>query len=194
MLVQLLAPLEGVANVANRLGLRPVLDLTTLTAVRRYQKHVSPYKGFSCAHRRLYGQESCSQYFRKMVATQGLAAAIPLFQQRLQDCHQANLTMRGRYLATANPDREPDPDSEEEPQRRQRREGSGNDACLEGCTYVDCSNLIPNDFSSCDHNRSGSLDCGDCYAPSFDVPDCSTIDCSGCDASGCGDCGSCGGG
>jgi putative component of membrane protein insertase Oxa1/YidC/SpoIIIJ protein YidD len=46
------------------------------TAIGGYQKYVSPHKGFSCAHRLLYGGESCSQYVKGAIAQNGLSRAI----------------------------------------------------------------------------------------------------------------------
>jgi hypothetical protein len=38
------------------------------TAIGGYQKYVLPHKGFSCAHRLLYGRKSCSQYVKDAIA------------------------------------------------------------------------------------------------------------------------------
>jgi putative component of membrane protein insertase Oxa1/YidC/SpoIIIJ protein YidD len=194
VLVQTLIPLAGVAEVSSRLGLGKLADLVTLAAVRGYQTHLSPYKGFSCAHRRLYGQASCSQYFRQLVATQGLSVAIPLFRERLQECHQANLTLRVQRLgSTVNPansvntgsaDPTP-PEQDEDPQRKPRQDSPSN-TCLDNCDFGGCQGCDTSDFRACDLNRNGVLDGGDC----------SSCELGGCDApdiSGCGDCGSCGG-
>ncbi|WP_228061460.1 membrane protein insertion efficiency factor YidD [[Phormidium] sp. LEGE 05292] len=42
------------------------------TSISGYQKYLSPHKGFSCAHRILYGGESCSAYIKRIVAQKGL--------------------------------------------------------------------------------------------------------------------------
>ncbi|GAA6619568.1 hypothetical protein NUACC26_053820 [Scytonema sp. NUACC26] len=47
----------------------------SVAAITQYQKHISPHKGFSCAHRILYGGESCSQYIKRVIAREGLRNA-----------------------------------------------------------------------------------------------------------------------
>lgn len=86
-------------RLIDKLGLRFLLDYVSIQAIQSYQKHLSPHKGFSCAHRRLHGAESCSEYFRKTVGTYGLSKAIPLFEQRLIDCKLANATLKAKRLS-----------------------------------------------------------------------------------------------
>ena len=92
--LRLIAPL---VRFTNKLGLRFLLDYVAIQAIQRYQKHLSPHKGFSCAYSRLHGAESCSEYFRKKVKSYGLSKAIPLFEQRLRDCKLANATLKAQY-------------------------------------------------------------------------------------------------
>ena len=91
--LRLVAPL---VSLIDKLGLRFLLDYVAIQALQRYQKHLSPHKGFSCAYSRLHGAESCSEYFRKKVRTYGLSKAIPLFEQRLRDCKLANATLKAQ--------------------------------------------------------------------------------------------------
>lgn len=79
-----------IARLAKRWHFSPVLSNTMTLGVAIYQKIISPRKGFSCAHRRLYGGVSCSEFFRQSIRTHGVAEAIPRFQARLIDCKQAN--------------------------------------------------------------------------------------------------------
>jgi putative component of membrane protein insertase Oxa1/YidC/SpoIIIJ protein YidD len=220
LISQSLKPISQFAEVAERLGLLRIADVATLSAVRVYQKHLSPRKGFSCAHRRLYGDVSCSQYFRQMVATYGLIDAIPLFQERLQECHQANLSLRAQHLRTGHLRAQHSPqkpvggnsedgNSEDEPNTKgkrngkQRQEPSDNCDYFESCAYVDCSGIDCSDITpntnSCDQNRDGKLDCrdfnaADCTSVDCGSPDCSSPDCSDCGSFSCdgGDCGGCG--
>ncbi|NJK70296.1 MAG: membrane protein insertion efficiency factor YidD [Microcoleus sp. SU_5_3] len=91
--LRLVAPL---VSLIDNLGLRFLLDYVAIQAIQRYQKHLSPHKGFSCAYSRLHGAESCSEFFRKKVRTYGLSKAIPLFEQRLRDCKLANATLKAQ--------------------------------------------------------------------------------------------------
>ncbi|MDB9444654.1 MAG: membrane protein insertion efficiency factor YidD [Sphaerospermopsis sp.] len=54
-----------------------------------YQKHLSPYKGYCCAHRILHGGDSCSEYVKKAFLEQDLNTAIQLSRQRFTECGQA---------------------------------------------------------------------------------------------------------
>jgi putative component of membrane protein insertase Oxa1/YidC/SpoIIIJ protein YidD len=92
----LVAPL---VSLIDKLGLRFLLNYIAIQAIQRYQKHLSPHKGFSCAYSRFYGVESCSEYFRRTVRTYGLSKAIPLFEQRLRDCKLANATLKAQRIS-----------------------------------------------------------------------------------------------
>jgi len=94
--LRLVAPL---VRVIDKLGLRFLLDYIAIQSIQKYQKHLSPHKGFSCAYSRLHGAESCSEYFRKTVRTYGLSKAISLFEQRLRDCKLANATLKAERLS-----------------------------------------------------------------------------------------------
>jgi putative component of membrane protein insertase Oxa1/YidC/SpoIIIJ protein YidD len=89
--IRLVAP---IAKLIDKLGCQFILDFTVIHSIRWYQRYLSPQKGFSCAYSRLYGAESCSEYFRQMVKTYGLSKATSLFEQRLRDCKQANIILK----------------------------------------------------------------------------------------------------
>jgi putative component of membrane protein insertase Oxa1/YidC/SpoIIIJ protein YidD len=145
-----------------------------IASIGGYQRHISPRKGFSCAHRLLYKGESCSQYAKRMVAQQGLVGAIPAVRRRFRACGTANQILQARYNSQADSDRS----------KRDRRKSSnwgyncddyGAVDCVTGVSELSCEAL--DCFSEMDF---ASLDCG--------AADCgSGMDC------GAGDCGSCGG-
>jgi putative component of membrane protein insertase Oxa1/YidC/SpoIIIJ protein YidD len=81
-------PIANFFNAASR-GL-------AITAISGYQRFISPHKGFSCAHRVLYGCESCSQYFKRVIAEEGITTAIANAQGRFQECREANEILRTR--------------------------------------------------------------------------------------------------
>ncbi|WP_375539788.1 membrane protein insertion efficiency factor YidD [Cylindrospermum sp. FACHB-282] len=60
------------------------------TAITGYQRHISPHKGFACAHRVLYGGESCSEYIKGAIAQDGLKRALIKSRERFLACKQAN--------------------------------------------------------------------------------------------------------
>ncbi|MFN6482948.1 MULTISPECIES: membrane protein insertion efficiency factor YidD [unclassified Nostoc] len=164
----------------------------TTTAITGYQKHISPHKGFACAHRILYGGESCSQYIKRVVAKEGLKAAFVNSRERFQACKQANQILRclaaSRYASTQTENSKEFPEEEAETQQRQQASGkvaqkssfisSDNTNCFDcadlGCNCAEMVSMTPD---------CGSLDCG--------AADCSSLDCSGADCSFL-DCGSCG--
>ena len=59
-----------------------------------YQKYVSPYKGFRCAHRVRHGGLSCSEAVRAIVFDEGLWCGRSRIRQRFQDCRSASLSLR----------------------------------------------------------------------------------------------------
>jgi len=125
------------------------------TSITGYQKYISPHKGFSCAHRLLYGGESCSAYLKRIIQQQGLNAAWQLAPQRFARCRQANLTLRSSSTA-------PDTDKRKEEQEKQRKELALD--CLEcgceGCFLESTTDCLP------------TFEIGDCCAGDLLTPDC----------------------
>ncbi|MFN6463028.1 MAG: membrane protein insertion efficiency factor YidD [Nostoc sp. DedVER02] len=166
-------------------------------AISGYQKHISPHKGFACAHRILYGGESCSAYFKRVIAQEGLKVAFVHSRERFQACKEANHILRKRavacrYISMQIENSEESPE-EAETQQRQKASGkvgqnpsfitSNNTECFDctdlGCNCAEMVSIIPD---------CGSPDCG---SPDCSGMDCGSLDCSGVDCS-CLDCGSCG--
>jgi putative component of membrane protein insertase Oxa1/YidC/SpoIIIJ protein YidD len=168
--VSLLPP---IARVAQYFGFRSSVDRVVMRGVRDYQKYVSPYKGFCCAYRKLHGSESCSEFFRQTVQIQGLAAAIPLFQERLAACKQAHLTLKVRAQAAQAAEEESDNQQKQKQSQTSEPSTSSNDPCagLAGC---DCG--------------AGSVDLGACSGGEQGFCDCDGFDAGGTHA-GCRDCG-----
>ncbi|WP_043500664.1 membrane protein insertion efficiency factor YidD [Georgenia sp. SUBG003] len=59
------------------------------TAIRGYQKHLSPRKGWSCAHLVAHGGRSCSAEVRSIIAARGLLGGAVPTAVRLFACYQA---------------------------------------------------------------------------------------------------------
>jgi putative component of membrane protein insertase Oxa1/YidC/SpoIIIJ protein YidD len=143
-----------------------------------YQKFISPHKGFSCAHRLLYGKESCSSFFNRIIIEQGVLAALKISSSRFQACREANLMLRNSDCLQANVQQ--GNQELEEPKRRQKKQ---EDLNIPDCdTCADVASVVPD---------CSGFDCG--------IPDLSGLDCGGCDGkdlSSCdcagSDCGSCG--
>ncbi|MEH2305345.1 membrane protein insertion efficiency factor YidD [Nostoc sp.] len=162
-------------------------------AITGYQKHISPHKGFACAHRILYGGESCSGYFKRVIAKEGLKVAFVNSRERFQACKEANHILRKRAVAfryVSMQIENSEESTEEEAETQQRKQASGkvgqtssfinsnNTECFDcadlGCNCAEMLNMTP-----------------DCSPPDCGSPDCGFLDCSGADCSFL-DCGSCG--
>lgn len=61
-----------------------------LWAIRLYQRHLSPYKGFACAWRAAGGRDGCSGYGYRVIARHGLRTGLALLRRQLQRCGQAH--------------------------------------------------------------------------------------------------------
>lgn len=146
-------------NGETRLSLSDRLSRSTaISAIGFYQRYISPYKGFRCAHRVLHSESSCSAYAKVMVQRQGLREAIPAIRQRFRDCGEA-----ARVLRLQSGSRAAGP-----------REGRERQSSWLGCV-PDCS-------GACLPDLSGGCDCGD-----IDLGGCDGLGCDavGCDGMGC---------
>lgn len=172
-------------------------------AITGYQKHISPHKGFVCAHRVLYGGESCSQYIKRAIAEEGLSSILVKSRNRFQACKQANQILRsargmhlpmarGMRSQTENPEL-PEEDDEEYLENEIPAVKPTPQSSFKGHDCVDCGNLscdcaemltILPDCSTLDCSGAdcGSLDCGaaDCGSLDCSAADCGSLDCGGC--------------
>lgn len=57
-----------------------------IKAINFYQKYISPYKGFRCAHGVATGEISCSGYGKKVIKRFGLLTGLKLLNRRFYDC------------------------------------------------------------------------------------------------------------
>jgi putative component of membrane protein insertase Oxa1/YidC/SpoIIIJ protein YidD len=151
-------------------------------AITGYQKHISPHKGFACAHRILYGGESCSQYIKRVVAKEGLKAAFVNSRERFQACKQANYILHKRI---ASMEIENSEESTEEEAETQQQQASGK--------FGQKSSFISSNNTECFDCADLGCNCAEMVnmTPDCSVLDCSSLDCSGADCSFL-DCGSCG--
>lgn len=65
-----------------------------LSAIRFYQRIVSPYKGFCCAAGAYYGSDSCSTAIRKVIEEQGPVRGRKRIVQQFQLCRKASRAIR----------------------------------------------------------------------------------------------------
>ncbi len=199
-------PIANILNTASR-GI-------AVTAISGYQKFISPHKGFICAHRVLYGCESCSQYFKRVIAEEGIFEAIANAKGRFQECREANEIVKNRRakrkieqkhyasrmmaIAPNNPENPDIPEQSDTPDPK-KLGGSQWDRKKRSPANNAANN---NNNNNCDY-LNGCLDCGnlldagDCIsdrdcgnADCLSGIDWSGLDCGSLDCSGA-DCGSC---
>lgn len=136
-------------------------------SITGYQRYVSPYKGFRCAHRALHGGESCSAYGKRAIQEVGVRAGMALLRERFAERRAANTTLLASHMDNGTDTAVIEPEAEQpEPQtkpQRKRPYSCGHDvtsgtadaygelACLpfNGCTpdtHCDCG---PCDFAPC---------------------------------------------
>jgi len=180
-----------------------------------YQKQISPHKGFACAHRVLHWDESCSQYIKRVILERGLQSAIPLIQERFEDCRVANEILKARRerqkrqqhwrslqieqeLPQPDPDSLPDIDPSLPAVEAEAAKAVGKKLQRESpCGQCDCGDTL--DCADVFVDGTDCLpDCGsfewsgmDCGTPDCSGLDCGSLDCSSLDCSSL-DCGSCG--
>ena len=62
-------------------------------SIRAYQRWLSPYKGFRCAHHALHRQGSCSNFGLGVFQAHPFGQAWGLLRQRFQECRHAYLVL-----------------------------------------------------------------------------------------------------
>lgn len=67
-----------------------------LASLNVYRVHISPRKGFSCPHVLLHGDESCSDYVKRILTNQNLSTALQMAPQRFKDCKAAAQTLKSQ--------------------------------------------------------------------------------------------------
>lgn len=70
-----------------------------LEAIRIYQRHVSPRKGFSCAYRSHLGRFSCSTLGYRAIRRCGLLKGLAVLRQPTSLCAQTLVVHRNSKLA-----------------------------------------------------------------------------------------------
>lgn len=62
-------------------------------AIRAYQRHLSPRKGWHCAHGVLHGDTTCSAAVRELLARRGLVRSVVPSALRFLACYHAARTL-----------------------------------------------------------------------------------------------------
>jgi putative component of membrane protein insertase Oxa1/YidC/SpoIIIJ protein YidD len=133
-----------------------LLTRGAVLAISGYRKYLSPYKGYSCAHRVLHGGDSCSMHIQKLVQEHGWKTAWQLAPERFAQCKAAsNILSSQCQLCRRRWD------------NTKRRCGRKCNDCP-GCDTLDPCQLL---FDGC-------LDCGPTDKGCIDVNPCDCHPCS----------------
>lgn len=81
---------------------RSVAARVAVMLIRGYQRWISPYMGFVCAHARLRVGPSCSEFARRAIADRGIRGALPSIARRLRECRAAAQCLRERRRVFRN--------------------------------------------------------------------------------------------
>ncbi|MFD2610525.1 membrane protein insertion efficiency factor YidD [Deinococcus taklimakanensis] len=71
------------------------LSALALRGIRLYQRHISPRKGFRCAHAALHGGESCSAAVARIVGEGGVIAGRARIAAQFRSCRAAHDAIHG---------------------------------------------------------------------------------------------------
>jgi len=75
-----------------------------IVIINSYQRHLSPKKGYPCAHRLIYGGDSCSQYVKKTLTDKSLFEATVLAKRRFRECNIAHVSAKKQFIESNNLD------------------------------------------------------------------------------------------
>ncbi len=119
-----------------------------------YQRFISPYKGFRCAHNVLYRESSCSVAVKQIIHEHGVFSGWALINQRFRDCREASFILQSAKQKSATEEaddneEQPKNNPSNKPKNRKKDQGILSDCC--------CLDLLPS--SSC--LGSGSISCGE---------------------------------
>ncbi|RQH23269.1 membrane protein insertion efficiency factor YidD [Okeania hirsuta] len=120
-----------------------------------YQQYISPRKGFSCAHRILYNDESCSHYIKRMFIEQDFSGAIQAARQRFKACKEANQILKLQAVSLEK--------------KSKKKQGSKLINCCGDVAEESCECALPD--CNCNDCDFPELDCGSCEldcSPDFD--------------------------
>jgi len=74
-----------------------------ISLIRAYQRYLSPRKGYSCAHRVVYGGYSCSEYVKNVLVDKSLFETTLLAKKRFRACSIASMSSKKRVVGAEAP-------------------------------------------------------------------------------------------
>lgn len=119
-----------------------------------YQRYVSPYKGFRCAHRVRHGGLSCSEAVRAILLEDGIWLGWSRVREQFRSCHSAAQALRRERsraemafveptATEAQPPASEDGEKSEESRANEKRQQAlRKNECPAACVHG-CGNCIP---------------------------------------------------
>lgn len=162
-----------------------------LGAIWGYQRYLSPYKGFRCAHSVLHGDTGCSGYAKHAIRDHGLWGAVPAIRQRFRDCKDASLTLRANCTVHANWAEEQAASPRRGGKRKNKRRESRAGRCIDNtcdCTDVAWCGLGVPALCAAGAGSTQQNPPVDTPAPSGGADGCSGVDYAAPSCDGCGGC------
>ena len=80
------------------------LRSTIISLISGYQRHLSPRKGYSCAHRVVHGGDSCSEYVKNALSDKSLFEATLLARRRFKVCSVAYMYSKDQAIMSKVPE------------------------------------------------------------------------------------------
>ncbi len=100
-----------------------MISQISIYGIEFYQKHISPYKGYSCAYRYYTGKDSCSEFTKKSILKFGFLKSIPYFVEYLKKCKRVYNINEG---------------STQEEKIERNKKDKEVDGCNEACGVLSC--------------------------------------------------------
>ncbi len=157
-----------------------MLGKLALGAIWGYQRFISPYKGFRCAHAVRHGGAGCSGYAKHAIRDHGLWGAIPAIRQRLRDCRAAYEALRAECTCRANAH------DESEREKVQRIRGRNARKKQNRSDYCNCADCTGASIGGCGGpGRAAATNKGCDINPCDGDVGIGGFDCASCDCGGC---------
>lgn len=119
------------------------MSTLAIGAIGLYRRHLSPRKGFRCAHNVLHHHGSCSDFGLRVFGRLPFAGATHLMLRRLADCRRAYATLAAMSM--------PSPRDDGSPDGRKKRSGP--------CDALDAINCVTMPFPNAACADIGACDC-----------------------------------
>lgn len=139
-------------------SLDPALGRLAVGLTRGYQRFLSPYKGFTCAHRARHGGPSCSEYAVSVFTAEGLCAGLRRLASRFRACHAASRDLKEAgaraWMRTHDEDFDLPIDLRETPSPPKDRTGADwasqyVGSCVGECAVEGCGSALAEACGSC---------------------------------------------